>query len=68
MRKPVDAYLYYLADKGLIRKTANAFGIAKCAVCKIIYRLTKAINIYLAPKFIKLPITEKEVTKSCRLF
>ena len=74
MRKPIDVEkqvavtLYYLADQGRMRKTANAFGIAKCAVSKIIYRVTKALKIYLGPKFIKLPITEEEVTESCRLF
>ena len=73
MRKPIDVekqvavVLYYLADEGRMTKTANAFGIAKCTVLKIIYRVTKAINVYLGPKFIKLPITEEEVTESCRL-
>ena len=47
-----------------MRKTANAFGIAKCTISKIIYRVTKAFNIYLGQKFIKLPITEEEVTES----
>ena len=73
MRKPTDAeklavILYYLADKGHIRKTATAFGMAKCTACKIIYRVSKAIIMYLGPKFIKLSITEEEVTESCRLF
>ena len=47
-----------------MKKTANAFGIAKCTISKIIYRVTKAFNIYLGQKFIKLPITEEEVTES----
>ena len=60
MRKPIDVekqvavILYYLADEGRMRETVNAFGIAKCTVSKIIYRVTKAINIYLGPKFMKL--------------
>ena len=66
MRQPID--VYYLVDEGRMRKTANAFGTAKCTVFKIIYRVTKAINIYMGPKFIKLPVTEEEVTESCRLF
>ena len=65
--KQVAVVLYCLADEGRMRKTANAFGIAKYTVSKIIYRFTKGINIYLGPKFIKLPITEEEVTESCRL-
>ena len=74
MRKPIDVekqvavVLYCLADESRMRKTANAFGVAKCTVSKIINRITKAINIYLGPKFIKLPITEEEVTESCRRF
>ena len=72
MPKPIDVekqvavILYYLADQDRMRKTANTF-IAKCPVSKIIYRITKAINIYLGPKFVKLPITEEEVTENCRL-
>ena len=42
--------------------------MAKCTACKIIYRVSKAIIIYLGPKFIKLSIIEEEVTESCRLF
>ena len=67
IRKPIDiekqvaVVLYYLADECPGKKTANAFGVVKCTVSKIIYRVTKAINRYLGPKFI-------EVSKSCRLF
>ena len=74
MRKPIDVekqvavVLYYLVDEGCMRKTSKAFGIAKSTVFKIIYRVTKAIDIYLGLKLIKLPITEEEVTESCRLF
>ena len=32
------------------------------------YGVTKAINIYLGPKFIRLLISEEEVTESYRLF
>ena len=40
------AKLYCPAGAGRMRKTANAFGIAKCTVSKIIYRVKKAINIF----------------------
>ena len=74
MREPIDVakqvavFVYYLADEGCVRKTANAFDIAKCTVSKIIYRITKAINIYLGQKFIKPPLTKEEVTESYTLF
>ena len=74
MRKPINGekqvavVFYYLADEGPMRKTANAFGIAKCTVSKKTYRVTKTINIYLGPKFTKLPIAEEDVTESYRLF
>ena len=74
MRKPTDIkkqvviVLYYLADEGRMRKTANAFGIAKWTVSKKIYSVVKAINIYFGPKFINVPITAEEVTESYRLF
>ena len=47
-----------------MKKTANAFGVAKCTISKIIYRVKKAFNIYLGQKFIKLPNTEEKVTKN----
>ena len=68
VKKQVAVVFYHLVDKGCMRKTANIFDIIKCTVSKIIYRVTKAINTYLGPKFIKLPITEEEVTESCRRF
>ena len=67
IRKPIDTekqvavVLYYLAEECPRKKTVNAFGVVKCTVSKIIYRVTKAINRYLGPKF-------TEVSKSCRLF
>ena len=68
VEKQVAVVFYYLADEGPMRKTANAFGIAKCTVSKKTYRVTKTINTYLGPKFIKLPIAEEDVTESYRLF
>ena len=64
MLKTSSSCSLYLADEGSMKKTANAFGIAKCTISKIIYRVTKAFNIYLGQKFIKLPNTAEEVTKN----
>ena len=66
----VAIVLYYLVDQGRMREIADAFGISKCTVSKIIYMVTKAINIYIymGPNFVKLSITEQEVTEVCRRF
>ncbi len=67
MRLPVDVLtqvactLYYLSDKGRLRKTANAFGISRQVVSKIVRKVCRAITLHLGPKYIKLPATEEEV-------
>ena len=57
--KQVAVTLYYLSDEGRIRKTANAFGLSRQAVSKIVRKVCKAITIHLGPKYIKLPGTEE---------
>ena len=59
--KQIAATLYYLSDDGRMRKVASAFGIGKSTVSVIIRRVTKAISVHLAPKYIQIPSTEKEV-------
>ena len=66
VEKQVAVVFYHLVDESCMRKTANIFSIVKCTISKTIHRVTKAINTYLGSKFIKLPITEEEVTESCR--
>lgn len=67
MRSPVDVVkqvactLYYLSDEGRIRKTANAFGISRQVVSKIVRKVCRAITVHLGPKYIKLPSTQEEV-------
>jgi hypothetical protein len=67
MRSPISvecqiaATLYYLADEGRLRKTANAFGISRASVSLIVRRVTKAISLHLGPIYIKLPLTEEAV-------
>ena len=68
VEKQVAVVLHCLADEARMRKSVNAFGIAKFWVSKIIYSVTRAVNIYLGPKFLKLPLTAVEVTEICRLF
>ncbi len=59
--KQVAVTLYYLVDEGCYRKTANAFGISRAAVSKIVRKVSLVIVNELGPKYIKLPTTEEEV-------
>lgn len=67
MRAPADVErqvamtLYYLSDKGRLRKTANAFGVSRPTVSVVIRRVTRAITTFLWPKYIQLPFTEDAV-------
>ncbi|XP_050959494.1 putative nuclease HARBI1 [Labeo rohita] len=67
LRSPVDVVtkvactLYYLSDEGRLRKTANAFGLARQTVSKIIREVCRAITFHLGPKYVSLPFTEPEV-------
>ena len=45
--------LYYLADEGRMRKAANAFGIGKSTVLKLVRCVTMAISRLLGPQCIK---------------
>ncbi|XP_033970360.1 putative nuclease HARBI1 [Trematomus bernacchii] len=66
MRAPIDPLkrvalvLYYLSDGGRMRKTANAFGVSRQTLSRIIRQTCRAISIHLGPKYIKLPYTEPE--------
>ena len=66
--KQVAVTLYYLSDEGRMRKTANAFGLSRQTVSKIIRKVCKAITIHLGPKYIKLPSTEEEVQNLVKRF
>ena len=59
--KQIVTTLYYLSDEGHMGKVANAFRIGKSTVSVIVRRVTKAISVHLAPKYIQIPSTEKEV-------
>lgn len=61
VEKQVAVTLYYLSDEGRLRKSANAFGIARSTVSIIIRSVSYALTVYLGPKYIKLPVTEEEV-------
>ena len=66
MRSPVDVVkkvactFYYLSDEGRLCKTANAFGLSRQTVSKIVREVCKAITVHFSPKYIKLPFTEPE--------
>lgn len=67
MRSPVSVVtkvactLYYLADEGRLRKTANAFGLSRQVVSKIVRQVCTAITVHLGPTYIQMPKTESEV-------
>ena len=51
----VAVTLYHLADEGRMGKVANAFGIGKSTVLKVVRRVTMAISRLLGPQYIKHP-------------
>ena len=59
--KKVACTLYYLADEGRLRKTANAFGLSRQVVSNIVRQVCRAITVHLGPQFIQLPTTESAV-------
>ena len=60
VEKQVAIFLYYIVDEGRMRKTANAFGIAKSTASIVIRRVAHAISGNLS-SLIKLPTTDDEV-------
>ena len=64
----VAVSLYYLADKGRMRKILNSFGLGKAAVSKVIRCVTSVISEKLEPKYIVLPKTKEEVEEHARNF
>lgn len=53
--KKVACTLYYLSDKGRLRKTANAFGFSCQVVSKIIREVCRAVTVHLGSEYLKLP-------------
>lgn len=74
MRDPVEVErqvaltLYYLADEGRMRKTANAFGLSRSCVSIVVRRVARAICEHLGPRYIRLPSTEEEVEEKTHHF
>ena len=65
--RQVALTLYYLADEGRMRKTANSFGLSRSSVSIIIRRVCKACE-HLGPQLISLPTTEAEVQEKTKHF
>ena len=61
VEKQVAVTLYYLSDEGRYRKVANAFGISRSSVSKVVRNVSFVITKHLGPKYISLPETEEEV-------
>lgn len=62
------AKTYYLADERRLHKAANAFGISKSATSKIVCRISIAISVHLAPKYLSLTTCENEIVKLVETF
>ena len=50
-------FLYYISDEGHYRKIANAFGIGRPTVSKIVRKVAQIITTILGPRYIKMPST-----------
>ena len=68
VEKQVAVTIYYLSDEGRMRKVANAFGIGRSTVSKIIRRVSQAISKYLGDEFIYLPNTKQKVEEMATNF
>lgn len=66
--KKVACTLYYLSDEGRLRKTANAFGLARSTVSVIVRQVCRAITIHIGPTFMKLPTSEQTVQQLVQKF
>ena len=68
VKKQVALTLYYLSDEGRMKKTANAFGLSRQVVSKIVRKVCRAITLYLGPTYIKLPGSDNEVQQHVKNF
>ena len=59
---------YYLSDAGRMRKTANAFGIGKSTVSKIVQQVSTVIRLHLGPNLLHHPSSENEVKEMAENF
>lgn len=58
-KKKVACTLHYLADEVRLCKTANAFGLLRQVVLKIVRQVCTAITVHLGPVFIQLSASTK---------
>ena len=52
----------------IILLTANAFGVSRQTVSKIVRKVCNAITVHLGPKYIILPFTEEAVQEKVESF
>ena len=64
VEKGVAVTLYYLADEGRMRKVANAFGIGKLTVLKLVRCVTMAISRLPGPQYIKPSLDNRKSSKN----
>ena len=74
MRAPISvetqvaSFLYYISDKGYIKKTVTSFGISRASVSLIIRCVSYSIVKYLSSGYMKVPKSPEEVEHSISLF
>ena len=68
VEKQVAVSLYYLADERRMRKVANAFGIGKSTVLKVVRGVIMTTSRLLGPQYIKHPQTTKKVQEMATHF
>ena len=68
VKKQVALTLYYLSDKGRLRKIANAFGLSRSCVSIVIRRVTHAVAMHLGPKYLQVPLTKEAVNEKVAKF
>ena len=66
--KEVALTLYYVSDEWRMRNVANAFGIGKSTISKVVGLVTMAISRLLGPQDIKHPQTIEKVQEMATHF
>ena len=67
VEKQLAVTFYYLKDQSSLARTANAFGVALCAVSVVVRKVCDVVMV-LRPQFIKLPSIPQEMATIGKFF
>lgn len=67
VEKRLAVTFYYLKDQSSLAMTANAFGVALCAVSVVVRKVCDVVMV-LRPQFIKLPSIPQEMATIGKFF